>query len=93
MRGFARLRAGVIDILEASGQERFKIHISSLIRAKREEPTSYVVEDLLHELSAPTYSERLERLGISIVEDKGEVYVEAPTSLLLKLRRELETGE
>ncbi|BAA80524.1 hypothetical protein APE_1525 [Aeropyrum pernix K1] len=88
LKGFARLRGGVVDILEASGQERFKIHLSSLIRAKREEPTDYMVEDLLAELSRPTQSRRLTKLGIRIVEDRGEVYVEVPTNLLLKLRRE-----
>lgn len=86
VEGFAKSREGMIAILRASGQPRFKIHVSSLIKAKRVSGVTWIVEDLLGEInSRKEYLDRLEDMGIRIVIGRDGTYVEVPAELLYKL--------
>ena len=89
VRFYARLRPGVIDILEASGQERFKISIKSLRRAAGRMGVYGV--DVLVEAALRDDSVRraLEERGVRvIVGGRGEVWVEVPAAMLIEFRRE-----
>ena len=89
VRFYARLRPGVVDILEASGQERFKISIKSLRRAAGKMGV-YGVDVLIDAaLRDDSVRRALEERGVRvIVGGRGEVWVEVPAGMLIEFRRE-----
>ena len=92
VRFYARMRPGVIDILEAAGQERFKISIKSLRRAAGR-MGFYGVDAIIEYILRDDKSlERLRRLGVEIIVDDGRVWVEVPSMMLKEFRGEAGKG-
>ena len=89
VRAYARVRSGVVAILEASGQDRFKIHVKSLYKVSRRVETGYpMVDDILREIEGdPRALRELEALGVRIVREGRDTYVEVPARLLIEASR------
>jgi hypothetical protein len=85
LRAYARVRSGVVAILEASGQGRFKVHLKSLYRMSKRVETGYsMVDEIIGEIEgSPDALRELEEMGIRIVREGGETYVEVPSELLI----------
>ncbi|MCE4610552.1 MAG: hypothetical protein F7B17_01100 [Desulfurococcales archaeon] len=91
VRTYARVRSGVVAILEASGQDRFKIHVRSLYKVSGRVETGYsMVDDILKEVERnPEALRELEALGVRIVREGRDTYVEVPARLLIDAAREV----
>lgn len=89
IREYVRRRGAVIDILRATGQERFKMSVRSFYYV-HDESTGYDrFEDLLRDLeSSGEALERLGRIGIRLVRVGGERYLEVPSRMLISMLEE-----
>ncbi|WP_460125486.1 hypothetical protein [Stetteria hydrogenophila] len=78
----------VIPTAVAAGQKRLKIAFRGLYKSLPSNTGYELFEDIVKDIvSSDKYSRELERLGLRIVEDDGEHYIEAPIDLLERLRR------
>jgi len=88
LRFYAVMRPGVVDILEATGQERFRVSVRSLRRVAGRLGV-YGVDALLDAaLRDESVRRRLEGMGVRVVVEDGEVWVEVPARMLIEFRRE-----
>ncbi len=89
LRIYAAMRPGVVDILEASGQDRFKVSVRSLRRAAGRLGL-YGVDALIDAaLRDEVVARVLEARGIRVVVgESGEAWVEVPSRMLIEFRRE-----
>jgi len=82
LRGYARVKGpGVLAIVKAGGQERVKIRFQALYKYHDESTGYTLLEEALAELGEEGV-ERLESMGIRLVNIGRNLYLEVPVSLL-----------
>ncbi len=78
----------IIPTALASGQKRLKIAFRGLYKSLPDNVGYEMFEDIIRDIiSDESYLRKIEELGLKIMEESGERYIEAPIELLERLRR------
>ena len=82
LRGYARVKGpGILAIVKAGGQERVKIRLQALYKYHDVSTGYTLLEEALAELDEKSV-ERLESMGVTLVNMGRNLYLEVPVSLL-----------
>lgn len=83
----------IVPTALAAGQKRLKIAFRGLYKSLPEYVGYELFEDIIRAIASNEgSSKRLEALGLKIVEEYGERYIEAPIEFLERLWRSVKSG-
>ncbi len=84
----------IIPTALAAGQKRLKIAFRGLYKSLPDDVGYEMFEDIIRDIvSSSEHMKKLEELGLKIVEESGERYIEAPIGLLERLRRSVKGAD
>jgi len=84
----------IIPTALASGQKRLKIAFRGLYKSLPDNIEYKMFEDIIKDIiSNDKYLKKIEKLGLKIMEESGERYIEAPIEFLERLRRSVKGAD